>query len=214
MIDESIELLKAFGLPVVMAPSEAEAQASYMVKKGDAYAVATQDSDTLMFGATKIIRNLSIAGKRKKTKKLSFEVFKPELVNLSENLNNLGIDRDSLIALCMLIGTDFNVGGIKGLGPKKSIKMVKESKGDFDKLFSDAKWDDFFDFGWEDVFYQIKKMPVTDDYSLEWRGLDPEKIVEILVDRHDFSKERVDSTLDKLKRELKENAQKGLDDFF
>ena len=30
----------------------------------------------------------------------------------------------SLIALAMLIGTDFNIGGIKGIGPKNALKLV------------------------------------------------------------------------------------------
>jgi len=212
MINEAKELITAMGLPVVQAASEAEAQASYMVKKGDAYAVATQDSDTMMFGATRVIRNISLAGKRKRNKKLAYEVYKPELVLLSENMNNLGLDTDAFVMLCMLIGTDFNVGGIKGLGPKKSLALVKKYHDDPEALFKEVEWDKTFDYDWNEVFYLIKNMPVEENYVLEWNKPDPDKVKEILVARHEFSEDRVDSSLDKLKVEAVQ--QKGLNEFF
>src|SRR3989338_4679897 len=180
MIEEAKKLLEAFGVPVMESPSEAEAQASYIVKTNNAFAVATSDADVLMFGAPKLVRNLNIAGKRKKTSKLAYETVKPELVDLAENLNNLGIDNDQLIVLSMLVGTDFNVGGIKGIGPKNALKLVKQYKNNFDDLFKDAKWDDNFKYPWTEVFYTIKKMPITEKYKLEWKNIDKEKILKIL----------------------------------
>ena len=125
-IDEAKNLIKAFGLPVIQAPSEAEAQAAHMVSKGDGDIVATNDADALIFGAESVVRNLSIAGKRKKTSKIGYETIKPEIVSLNDTLNNLGIDQDQLIILAMLVGTDFNLGGIKGIGPKNALKIVKK----------------------------------------------------------------------------------------
>ena len=100
--------------------------------------------------------------RRKKTSKLAYETVKPELLDLAENLNNLSIDNDQLIALCMLVGTDYNVGGIKGIGPKNALTLIKKHKSDFDELFKEAKWSENFKFPWTDVFYLVKKMPVTD----------------------------------------------------
>ncbi len=214
MIKESKKLLNALGIPVIEAPSEAEAQASHIVKKGDAFAVGTNDADCLMFSALRIVRNLNIAGKRKRTNKLAYETIKPELIELSENLNNLGIDNDQLIALCMLVGTDYNVGGIRGIGQKSALKLVKRYKSNFDGLFKEVRWDENFEFPWTDVFYLIKKMPVNDNYSLEWEGLDKEKILKILVDEHDFSEERVNNALKKLIEEKEKRKQKGLQEFF
>lgn len=214
MIEEAKKLLQAFGVPTLEAPSEAEAQASRIVKNKDAFAVATNDSDVLMFGAPKLIRNLNIVGKRKKASKLAYETVKPELVDLSENLNYLGIDNDQLIALSMLVGTDYNVGGIKGIGPKTALKLVKEHKSDFDSLFKEVKWSENFVFPWTDVFYLIKKIPVTDKYKLEWKDIDKDKILKILVDKHDFSEERVNNTLQRLIEEKENKQQKGLTDFF
>ncbi len=213
MIDEAKEFLIALGIPVVEAPSEAEAQASHIVKNKGAYAVATSDADVLMFGTPRLVRNLNLVGKRKKTSKLAYETVKPEMVELTENLNHLGIDNDQLIVLSMLVGTDYNIGGIKGIGPKNALKFVKKYKTDFDGLFNEVKWKDHFDFPWTEVFYLIKKIPVTDEYDLKWRGIDKEKILKILVDRHDFSEERIGGMMKKLLKETDKREQKGLGDF-
>ncbi len=213
MIEEAKKLISYFGLPLIEAPSEGEAQAAYLVKNKDAFAVASQDADSLLFGTSRLIRNLSIAGKRKKTNKLAYETIKPEIADLAQNLNHIGIDQDQLIALAMLIGTDYNPGGIKGIGPKNAMKLVKKYKSDLDKLFEDAKWPDNFDFPWTDVFYLIKKMPVTDKYELDWKPVDEEKIKKLLIDEHDFSVDRVNSSLNKLAGETQKKQQKSLSDF-
>ncbi len=111
IVAESKEIISALGLPYVQAPSEAEAQCATMVSAGDAYAVATNDADALLFGAPRVIRNLSLVGKRKKTSKLAFETIKPQYGELKETLGSLGFDQKQLIALGMLVGTDYNYGG-------------------------------------------------------------------------------------------------------
>jgi len=214
MINEAKELISALGLPIVQAPSEGEAQASHMAKQGSVYAIVSQDVDSLLFGAPYLIRNLSITGRRKKTGSISYKTIKPELIDLSENLNLLGIDQDQLIILAMLVGTDYNKGGIKGIGPKTALKLVKDYKKDFDKIFEEARWNDFFDFDWKEVYYLIKKMKTTDDYVLKWGDIDEEKVKKLLVKKHDFSSERVDNAISKLLKNQKSKQQKGLKDFF
>ena len=214
MIEESKKLIVAMGIPIVEAPSEGEAQAAYMVKQDRAFAVASQDADSLMFGATRVVRNLSLVGKRKKTNKLSYETIKPEIISLGDTLNNLGLDQDQLIVLGMLVGTDFNEGGIKGIGPQKGLKLIKEFGTDFDKLFESVKWNDSFLYPWTEVFYLFKKIPVIDDYDLSWKPIDRDKVYELLVEEHDFSRERVLGSFDKLIREKEKNTQKGLGEFF
>lgn len=214
MVEEAKSLIKSLGVPVIQAPSEGEAQAAFMVKKGDAYALATQDSDSLMFSTPRLVRNLSIFGKKKSMGKLSFERVNPQMVELSETLNSLGIDQEQLIVLCMLIGTDFNIGGIKGIGPKNAIKLTKQFGTDYDSLFKNVKWDENFDYPWEEVFYTIKKVPVSDDYKLTWNELNIEKVKEILVENHDFSDERISASLEKIQQTAADNKQKSLGDFF
>ena len=213
MVEESKKLVGFLGLPVVQAPSEGEAQAAYMISKNKGYAVGRQDFDSLIHGATKLVRNLSIAGKRKKGKTLGYDTVKPELIDLSENLNILGVDSDQLIALAMIIGTDYNPGGIKGIGPKNALKLVKKHKTDFDNLFKEVEWGNSFEFPWTDVYYLIKKMPVTDDYELRWGNVNKEELHKLLVGVHDFSEERVNSTLEKFSKGNVKKQQKSLSDF-
>lgn len=214
MIEEAKKLVGAFGLPVINAPSEAEAQASFIVKNNDAFAIATNDADALLFEAPKIVRNLNMAGKKKRKDKLSYETINPDIIDLKENLHHLGISQEQLIALAMLIGTDYNSGGIKGIGPKTALKLVKAYGTNLEALFNEVKWDDFFDFTWHEVFDLIKNMPVDNGYNLKWTNIDDEKIMKLLVDGHDFSEERVKNQIEGLVKGKNKKNQKGLSDFF
>ena len=213
MVSDAKKLLTLLGLPVIQAKSEGEAQASYLVKQHDAFACVSQDFDALLYGSTNLVRNLSIAGKRKKTNRLGYVTIKPEMINLAENLNHLGIDNDQLIVLSMLVGTDYNIGGVKGIGPKKAIAFVKQYNKNYGELFKAAKWAEFFDVDWEEIFYLFKKMPVEKDYSLVFTQPKFDKIIELLCEKHDFEAERVEKTLNTL-AQSKDIKQKGLGDFF
>lgn len=214
MIEEAKKLIGAFGLPVIDAPSEAEAQAALIVKNGDAFALATNDADALLFGAPRIVRNLNMAGRRKKTNKLSYEIISPDIIYLDENLKHLSINQEQLTALAMLIGTDYNADGIKGIGPKTALKLVKKYGSNFEDLFNEVRWNDFFYFSWKEVFDLIRNMPADKHYHLKWSGIDEEKIIKLLVDKHDFSEERVGSQMEGLVKEKQKKSQKGLSDFF
>lgn len=213
MIDEAEKLVDAFGLPVIEALSEAEAQASLIVKNNDAFAIATNDADALLFEAPRIVRNVSMAGRKKKTNKLSYETISPDLINLEDNLKHLGIAQEQLIALAMLIGTDYNINGIKGIGPRTALKMVKKYETNFTALFNEAKWNEFFDFEWQEVFELIRNMPVNENYNLKWKTADEDKILKLLVDEHDFSEERVKAQIEVFIKEKNKKNQKGLGEF-
>ncbi len=211
MVEESKQLLSVLGIPVIQAPSEGEAQAAHMVKKGEFYALVSQDTDGLLFGSPRIIKNLSITGRRKKTGTSVYESINPEIVYLEKNLDKLNIDRDQLIVIAMLCGTDFNVGGIKGIGPKTSLKLIEKHGQNFDALFKEAEWDKHFDYSWEEIFEIIKDMPHTNKYDLIWGKIEKDKIRELLVEKHDFSEKRINNALEELEKQKK---QKGLSDFF
>lgn len=213
MINDAKELISLMGLPIVQAASEGEAQAAYLVKQGDAYASVSQDFDTLLYGTPYLIRNLSIAGKRKKTNKLGYVTIKPEMLTLSENLNHMGIDQDQLIALSIIVGTDYNYGGIKGLGPKKALSLVKQHGHNFDALFKAAKWDDHFDHSWEEIFELFKNMPVEKNPVIKFNAPKIDRITEFLCEKHDFDKERIAKGLEKIS-DLADTKQKGLCEFF
>lgn len=215
MVSDAKEVIKALGLPIVQAPSEGEAQTAYMVKKSDAYASISQDYDNLIFGCPLLVRNLSIAGKRKKTGKLGYQVVKPEMISLPEVLQHLEINQEQLIVLAILVGTDYNPGGIKGIGPMKGLKLVKEYGNDFPGMFQKVEWEKHYpDMGWKEVFDTIKHIPVTDDYQLEWKPVNEKKVRELLIERFEFSPERVESKLGPLKKMQGALEQKGLRNFF
>jgi flap endonuclease-1 len=212
MVEDAKELIRALGQCIVEASSEGEAQASYIVRKGDADYVLSQDADCFMFGATKLVKNLTISGKRKKPGAYTYEEVSPEVIELKDVLKELAIDQEQLIILGILVGTDYNIGGIKGIGPKKALGLIKKHNKDYDSLFKEAKWDDHFDFSWKEIFDLIKHMKVSEHYQLRWEPVDNEKIIKVLVDEHDFSRERVESSLAKL-AESADRKQKSLSDF-
>ncbi|MBI2651765.1 flap endonuclease-1 [Candidatus Woesearchaeota archaeon] len=213
MVEDSKKLVSLLGLPVVQAPSEGEAQAAYIVRQNNGFAVGSQDFDSLLHGATRLIRNLSITGRRKKGSSMVYETINPEIIELSENLIILNINQEQLIIAAIIIGTDYNPGGIKGIGPKNALKLAKEYEGDFNSLFQKIKWKDFFDVSWEEIYALIKNIPVTDDYALNFDSADAPQIYKFLVEERDFSAERVSPILEKLNKENSGKQQKSLADF-
>ena len=213
MVKDARDLIKAMGIPVIQAPSEGEAQAVHVVKKGDAYACVSQDFDNLLFGAPLLIRNLNISGKRRKVHGLGMKTIKPEIIELEKVLNELGINQDQLILLGILVGTDFNIGGIKGIGPKNALKNVKKYKDNYDQMFEELKWGDYFDFSWKEVYDLFNNIPTTDDYNLFWTKINESELKRILIEDYEFSEERVESSLEKVKKSNKKKSQKFLSDF-
>ncbi len=197
MVNEAKDLLKAMGVPFVDAPQEGEAQASHMVIKGDAYAVATQDYDALLFGAPLIIRNLSITGKRRFNG--FYKIIKPELIKLSEVLEQNKLTREELILLGILLGTDYNPGGVKGIGIVKGLKLIREWGINAAKKINYEHVNELMNL--------FTNPSVSDDYTLEWSNPDKNKIRELLL-KYDFSEDRISNTIKKITK------QRGLNAFF
>lgn len=214
MIAEAVKLIDALGLPVVQGAGEGEAQAAHLARQGDVWAAASQDADSLVFGAPRLVRNLAITGRKKKPGQLAYINVRPELIELRDVLGALKLDQDQLIALAMLVGTDYNIGGIKGIGPKKALKIVTEHKHDFNSLFESVNWQGSFDVAWTDVFELFKHPAVNEDYALKWTAPNAKAITSLLVDEHDFSAERVERTLSEIFKTAEQKQQQGLASFF
>ncbi len=214
MIEDAKELITALGLPIVQAPSEGEAQVAHMVKTGAVEMGVSQDYDALLYGIPRLVRNLSLTGKRKKAGIQGYDKIEPELLQIADVLNNLGIDQDQLIVLAILIGTDYNRSGIKGIGPKTALKLVKQYGKSFDALFTEVHWDEQYDFSWQLIYECFKTMPVTDEHHITFKRLDAKKVMQVLCDKHDFSRERTQLVLDKIEKTLPSQTQKGLGEFF
>lgn len=207
MIEDAKRLLNLMGLPVVQAPSEGEAQCTFIAKQGDAWAVGSQDYDSLLYATPRLVQNLSIAGRRKKAGALSYVSVNPQVIELEPNLKRLGISQDQLIALAMLVGTDYNPGGVKGIGPKNALKLVKKHGSNFEALFEEAAWD--CKTSWKEIFNLFKNMPVSNDYDLELKTPDKEGILQFLAEERDFSRDRVAETINKIIEVKKKKSQKG-----
>jgi flap endonuclease-1 len=201
-IKESKELLEAMGIAVVQAPGEGEAEAALLAQKKDVYAVASQDYDSLLFGTPKLIQNLTLSKKRKIIS--GYVSIGPELIELEKVLNSLQINLDQLICLGILSGTDYNPGGVKGIGPKKALDVIRKKKSPalIFKQFEEAEFD------WQEVFELFKK-PDVKPVEIKFPKINENKIREILQE-HDFSENRIDSALKKLDEAREQAKQQTL----
>lgn len=216
MVEESKELLEAMGIQVVQAPSEGEAEAAYLCKiKKDVYASVSQDYDSLLFGATRLIRNLTLSRRRKTYS--GFVEVKPELIEIEKVLNYLEINLDQLICLGILIGTDYNPKGIPGIGQKRALEIVKKYKKpvfifqSVEEQIMSLPEENQFD--WKEIFELFHK-PAVKDADFKFEEIDEDKIREILVERHDFAEERVNKQLEKLRKVKEKSKQKNLEEWF
>jgi len=212
MVEDAIKLLSYMGIPYVKSFSEGEAQCAYMVKKGDAWATASQDYDSLLFGSPRLVRNLTITGKRKLPRSDTYIEINPELIELNEVLKNLKITYEQLIEIGILIGTDYNPEGFKGIGPKRALYLIT-TYGNLKKALLSNK------IPYEERYEEIKKLflnpNVNKDYKIEWKEPDENKIIEFLCEEKDFSVERVKNALERLKHSvLFKKEQKGLESWF
>src|SRR6266852_2464574 len=125
VLDDSKHLLTLMGIPWLEALEDAEAQASYMAAKGDVWAVGSKDYDCLLYGAPTLARYLTLTGREYLPSKKTSRPLIPELVNLAENLEALGISREQLVDLALLVGTDFKEG-VMGIGSKKGLALIRK----------------------------------------------------------------------------------------
>jgi len=196
------ELLGLLGVPVIDAPSEGEAEASNMVRTGAARYVASQDYDTLLFGAPLLVRNLTVSGKRRLHGRMVN--VQPETVVLEEVLTGLGLSREELIDVAILVGTDFNEGAA-GVGAKTALKRVKA--GEFGDVISSK----LPDLDPEPVRSFFLNPPVSDSYPLEWKKPEHDRIIAFLCENFGFSEDRINPILEKITGRGK---QRTLDSWF
>ncbi len=212
MIQESKELLEAMGIAVVQAPGEGEAESAYLCRiKEDVYASASQDYDSLLFGASRLIQNLTLS-RRRKTISGYIEI-KPELIELEKVLNFLEINLDQLICLGILVGTDYNPKGIPGIGQKKALQIVQKYKqpilifNNVEEQIMSLSEEDRFD--WQEIFELFHK-PKVINADFKFGKINEDKIRNLLIKEHDFSEERVERQLEKIRETAEKRKQKGL----
>jgi flap endonuclease-1 len=204
IIEQSKIILKLLGIPVIQAPSEGEATASILTKDGMAYACASQDYDSLLFGAKRLIRNLTISGKRKIPNKNKYVNIEPEIIHQSQILESTKLNLEQLVDVGILIGTDFNPGGFPGIGPKTALKLIKEN-GTLEKIGKIK--DDLNDVPYQqirEIFLNPENIPLN---NIEFNNPNYNEIIGFLCDTMDFSKERVESSLERVKKSQEKRSQ-------
>jgi flap endonuclease-1 len=210
MIQESKELLEYMGIPWIQAPSEGEAQAAYMTKKGDAWGTGSQDYDSILFGSPKLIRNIVISGRRKVPGKNIYLRIEPELVDAAESMKSIGVTRDQLIEIALMLGTDYNPG-IAGIGPKTALKLIKKY-GSAEVALKEKGITDIQSYS--EVRELFHNPAITDDYHVKRLEVDKDKVIHLLADEHDFSLERVQAALKRIEEVTKSAKPTGLDQWF
>ncbi|EDQ98419.1 uncharacterized protein LACBIDRAFT_192371 [Laccaria bicolor S238N-H82] len=121
---ECQRLLRLMGIPVVIAPSEAEAQCAELARGGKVYialyyAAGSEDMDTLTFNAPILFRHLTFSEAKKQP---------ISEINLKEALEGPLYSFPTFIDLCILLGCDY-LEPIKGVGPKSALKLIREYGG-------------------------------------------------------------------------------------
>jgi len=211
IIQQSIDLLEALGIPTIKAPSEGEAEAAVLARANKVWAAASQDYDALLYGTPYLIRNLT-SPRRKKTPSGLYIDIKPELIEFQAVVRELEIDKDQLICLAILVGTDYNPGGVKGLGQKRALDIVQKYKYPV-QIFGYVQKNFDYIFDWQEIFKQFHEYESSYTEDIQFNPVNETKVKQILL-KHDFSENRIDSGLQKLRALNESKKQKGLADFF
>ncbi|OTB19390.1 hypothetical protein K445DRAFT_314274 [Daldinia sp. EC12] len=146
MITECQALLRYFGIPYITAPMEAEAQCAELVRLGLVDGIVTDDSDTFLFGGTRVYKNMFNGNKF------------VECYLGSDLEKELSLSREQLISLAQLLGSDYTEG-LPGVGPVTAVEILSEFPGR-DGLVKFREW-------WQDV--QINNRPKEADQGSTFR---------------------------------------------
>ena len=203
MVQDSKHLLDLFGIPHIQAQADGEALASYLNRTGQADAVASQDFDCVLFGAKKLVRNFTSSGRRKLPNRNTYIDIEPEIINHQKNLDALGITREQVIDVGILVGTDFNPDGFERIGSKTALKLIKkygnlENIPQIQEQLKQIEYDQIRNIFLQDGMIEVDK--------IEFKDTDYSGIIDYLSNERDFSRERIQSSLNRLKHNLEKRS--------
>jgi len=203
MVEDSKRLLNLFGIPHIQARADGEATAAYLNKTGKADAVASQDFDCVLFGAKKLVRNFTNSGRRKIPNRNTYIDIEPEIINYQKNLELLGITGKQIVDIGILVGTDFNPDGFERIGPKTALKLVKEygKLEEIPQIQEELKQINYNQI--RDIFLHADVLEIN---KIEFKDIDYSGIIDYLTKERDFSQERVQASLNRLKRGLEKRS--------
>ncbi|NVM43857.1 MAG: hypothetical protein HWN79_02980 [Candidatus Lokiarchaeota archaeon] len=198
IIKESKQLLGALGVPFLNSPASAESQCAQLVKDRIAHFSNSQDFDSLLFGCTRVIQNLSKSLRRKVQGKWRYEKVTPYSINLKENLNRLEINQFHLVDMAILIGNDY-FPGIKNIGPKHALKFIKSHRNLEAVIKHENKGYDFSSLTHE-IMMKVRKIFLLPDVltqyeNIMWNMPSEQQVNTLLCEEHFLNRERVQKNL-------------------
>lgn len=189
--DDCKKLLRLMGVPVVEAPGEAEAQCASLCKNHKAYAVASEDMDSLTFGSLRFLRHIT---------DLSFKRSPVTEFEVPKVLEELGLTMDQFIDLCILSGCDY-CENIKGIGGQRALKLIRQH-GCIEEVVQNLnnRFTVPEDWPYQEVRTLFKEPNVcTEIPDFQWTSVDKEGIVNFLAIENSFSSDRVEKAVQKIK---------------
>ncbi|XP_039042797.1 flap endonuclease 1-like [Hibiscus syriacus] len=203
------QLLRLMGVPVIDAPSEAEAQCAALCNSGKVYAVASEDMDSLTFGTPKFLRHLMDPSSRK-VPVMEFDVAKV--------LEGLNLTMDQFIDLCILSGCDY-CDNIRGIGGQTALKLIRQH-GSIEQILQSINRERYSipdDWPYEEARRLFKEPLVCMDdeqLDLKWSAPDTEGLITFLVNENGFNIDRVTKGIEKIKAAKNKSSQGRLESFF
>lgn len=193
LVEDAVTMFRLMGFPIIFAPEDAEAQASYMCMRNDVWAVATQDYDALLYGAPRIVRYVTIYGTEFLPSKMTSKPLVPEIISLEETLRLLKLSREQLIDIAILSGTDFNEG-VPMIGPKKAYNLIKKY-GCIEKIPDNKVIEEVGNF--EEIRKIFLQPKIVSEYSIAFKGPETDKLKEFFRQR-DFSEKNIGKIIGRL----------------
>ncbi|HSB50142.1 MAG TPA: flap endonuclease-1 [Nitrosopumilaceae archaeon] len=204
MVEDSKKILSLFGIPYINAPSEGEATAAHLTITGQAFASASQDFDSILFGAKRLVRNFTNSGRRKIPNRNTYIEIEPELIDTEKTLKELGLTKEQIVDVGILIGTDFNPDGFTRIGPKTALKMIKEYST-LEKI--PQIQDQLAEIEYEQIRKIFLEPKIAKVSEIKFGKIDYDGILKYLVDERSFSVDRVKTSLNRLKKSIEKKSQ-------
>ena len=194
MVGEAKTLLGLLGIPVLQAPSEGEAQAAALARTGVAWAVGSKDYDSLLFGTPRLAWFVAVGSRELLPSRGISRPVPPEVIELEPWLRGLGLSREQLIDVAILVGTDFN-DGVRGVGPKTAVKLIREH-GRLEGL--PAEIQAALPGNFDSVREFFLNPPVASAGDTVQGSFSEEGVVRFLCDEREFSRGRVSLAVGRL----------------
>lgn len=204
MVEDSKRILSLFGIPYINAPSEGEATAAHLTKTDQAFASASQDFDSILFGAKRLVRNFTNSGKRKIPNRNTYIEIEPEIIDTEKTLKELGLTKEQMVDVGILIGTDFNPDGFTRVGPKTALKMIKEHSR-LEKI--PQIQEQLAEVDYEQIRKIFLEPNIAKVDKIKFDKIDYDGILKYLVDERSFSPDRVQTSLNRLKKSIEKKSQ-------